>query len=97
MVCRIMAPKMFLSGPRICAHVTAHRRGDLAGRIKLRPLRRDNPGFPGGPVPSQGPFRREVGGSEAERVGRCWVAGCDERRGREPRTWASLEAGNGGS
>ena len=46
---------------------------------------------------SQGPFKREVGGSEAESIGRCGVAGCDERRGHEPRMWASLEAGNGGS
>ena len=46
---------------------------------------------------SQGPFKREAGGTEAERDGRCWAADCDGGRGHEPRIWASLEAGKGGS
>ena len=28
---------------------------------------------PGGPVSSQGPYKREVGGSEAEEMLRCWL------------------------
>lgn len=37
------------------------------------------------PVSSQGPHKREAGGSEVERDGRCCAVGCEDgRRGRKP-------------
>ena len=57
-------------------------RGDFAGGVKLRPLRWGGPSIPrGGPASSQGPYKREAGGSEAEGDGRCCAAGCEDAGG----------------
>ena len=43
-------------GPGTCEHVTSVGRGDFAGGLKYKPLRR---WIPGVPVSSQGPYKRE--------------------------------------
>ena len=79
---------------RTCAHVPSRGRGDFAGGIKLRPL--DSPGTS---VSSQGPYKREAGGSEAERDGRCCAAGCEDGGGAASQgcgTSRSWKSGNKG-
>ena len=60
--------------------VTLGGKRDIAGGIKA-PETGMTLDSPGGPVSSQGPYKREAGGSEAERDGRCCTAGCEDGGG----------------
>lgn len=51
---------------------------------------------PGGPVSSQGPYKREREG-QRQRDGRCCAAGCEDGGGAMSRDAAPLEAGKGKS
>ena len=60
----------------------------LQEELSKGPWGEDDPGFPRGPVSSQGPHKREAGGIKAERDRRCYAAGCEDGgRGRQPGMW----------
>lgn len=76
------------NGPRLnpwdlwACHLTGQRGSEDRIKVPEMGTTLDSPVVP---VLSQGPRKREAGGPEAEREGRCCAAACEDGgRGREP-------------
>lgn len=67
--------------PRTCGHVTSCSKGDTADRLKPGPLRGGDPGFPRGPVSSQG--------AEGQRLSQAALPAAVRREGPRARDGAS--------
>ena len=62
----VVAPIYPHPGPGTCRHVATHGRGTCRRDKVKAPEMETTLAFLGGPVSSQGPHRREAGGSESE-------------------------------
>ena len=72
----VVAPIYPHPGPGTCRHVAAHGRGTCRRDKVKAPEMETTLAFLGGPVSSQGPHRREAGGSESELEEA--AAGCED-------------------